>query len=273
MIDSNDFQNELRAGISESSVEHLGDSAFRVIVPGFRTEHDTVAIGVTETDDGWTISDGGQLAYLMDDDFDKVIEAMECAGAIFSPMGYNSVGLEVTNRESLCTSIISFAHYLTAAPVVWHAIECSKGTQEQKPSTIDVMATETKDRLVKGASRSIGQYLQLKHQVSDRGETAKVPLAVASAHMRRKPPLLTTFIDTTAAAQAVISAKKNASYLWEIVRDWGPTRKYVVVRGGTTDVDHFADFYDNYNITTVSSDDLGSLPRDAEEAVGELVGV
>jgi hypothetical protein len=264
------LQSELRAGITDISVERLGASSFRVVLPGFRTQHDSVAIGVTEHDEGWTLSDGGQLAYLMDDDFDKVIAAMECAGAVFSPTGYNSVGLEVSHGESLCTSIISFSHYLSAAPVVWHSLECAKGAQDQKPSTIDVMATETKNRLVKGIGRATAQYLQLKHTVNDRGESMKAPLAVASPRMRRRPPLLTTFIDMTAAPQAVISAKKNAAYLWEVVRDW-ETRKYVVVRGGSPD--HFSDFYDNYNITAVSSEDLGTLQRDTEEAIGELVGV
>lgn len=129
------FRADLAAGVADLSIEQLGDSTFRVLVPSYRTTHDAVALGITEHEGGWTISDAGQLAYLLDDDFDKVIDAMECAGAVFSRSGTREVSLQVEHRESLVSAVLSFAYYLGAAPAIWHALECAKGSQEQKPTS------------------------------------------------------------------------------------------------------------------------------------------
>lgn len=274
-MNENELTSEIQEGITGVAVHPLGDGEYRVTVPNYRNTHDSVVIALTEMPGNrWLISDGGQLAYLLDDDFEKVVEAMECAGAVFSWNGDRAVTLEVTNRESLVPSVLGFSHYLAAAPIVWHSLECAKPAVEAKPTSVELMATETRQRLIERAtSRDLTNFVHLKHPIAARGEHYRAPLAVAAKGARRTPPLVASFIDTTAAGQALTSAKRNTSYLFEIVRDWQNTRRYVVVRGGVDALEHFQAFYDHDQINTVSTDNLGTLPQDTEEAVAELLTV
>lgn len=266
------IQALLTAGIADVSIEQLGEATYRVLLPTYRNTHDTIALGITEREDGWTLSDGGQLSYLLDDDFEKVVDAMECAGAMFQRLTGSDLTMEVEHPESLVSAVLGFGYYLGAAPAIWHTLECAKGTAEQKPTSADLMAKETRQRLIARATRPMEPYIHLKHPVNARGEKFNAPLAVTMKGARRPPVLLASFIDTSASAQAVVSAKKNTAFLWELARDWHDTRRYVVVRGVHEAVEHYAEFYDEGNINTVSTDDLGTLPQDVDEAITGLVG-
>lgn len=269
-MEPSDLIEELREADSHLNVERVSSHTLRITTPTMRDAHDTVVFAVTEHEDGWTLSDGGQLAYLLDDDFSRVVDVMECAGALFESRADDAIEFEIDHRESLADAIRAFSYYLAATPVVWHALDCLKSTSKKTPS-VEVMAKETKSHLVQHVGSSRSALIRLAHVVRDHGESFPAPLAVAASHSRIRPPLVASFIDATAPSSSLSAAKRNSAFLWTVIRDWDSTKKYVVVRGGAAQVEHFGDFYDERNITTVSTDDYGPLYEDTEAALEELV--
>jgi hypothetical protein len=55
--------------------------------------------------------------------------------------------------------------------------------------------------------------------------------------------------------------------MWDTVREMPSIERYAVVRGSEQQVERIAHLYDQHNVTTVSSDSLGSLT----ESVAQLV--
>jgi hypothetical protein len=271
-MDRDQLRRALKDAIADVGIEELSEFNYRIVLPNFRHAHDSVALGVTEHAGGWTLSDGGQLAYLMDDDYERCIKAMECAGAVFALTESGDVALDVDSDANLVSAILGFAHYLGVAPTVWQSLECARTVSVNRPSSIDVMARETRARVVREARTNIAPYVVLSQRVYGRGESVTAPFAVVNKGNNRPPTLLASFIDTTVSPQAVVNAKKTTTYLWEVVRDLSQLRRYVVVRGPEEDVAHLSDFYDAENINTVTTTDLGTLPRDTEEAVSALAG-
>src|SRR4029453_2146055 len=100
---------------------------------------------VTEHSGGWTISDGGQTRYLLDADFERVVEAMRCAGALFEA-GESGLEFEGTHESSLVDSVLAFAYSMSVVPAVWHSLNCDTPDQQghSTPSAVDMMARETR---------------------------------------------------------------------------------------------------------------------------------
>lgn len=267
---TNPLTELLRTSSTDISVEQLSEATYRVIVPSMRNVHDSVAFGLTREGGAWTVTDGGQLRYLLDSDYLRVVEVMECAGAVFTTRG-GSVEFDIEHESSLASVVLAFGHYLAAAPTVWHALECARPAGSQKVSPMDLMAEETKIRLVEHIGPRAEHLVHLKYIVSDRDESVPAPLAIAAKGKRRRPPLVASFIDTQVHKQSMAFAKRNASFFFQVIRDWEDTSKYVVVRGDDDAVEHFANLFDRDNINTVSVLDLSRLYEDAHEAIESLM--
>jgi hypothetical protein len=195
---------------------------------------------------------------------------MRCAGALFEA-GESGLEFEVTHESSLVDSVLAFAYSMSVVPAVWHSLNCDTPDQQghSTPSAVDMMARETRSRIIENVGLRTAPLLQLKFTVTDRSESVPAPLAVALKGTKRRPPLVASFIDTTAPRSSLTAAKRNTAFLFEVIRDWSSTAKFVVVRGDDARVGHYAEFF---NVTSVSTENLGPLYDASVQAVAELVG-
>lgn len=268
-MNADTLSSALSEAFGSLAVEAVSDSALRVLVPSGRHSHDVVAIGLERYGDGWLVTDGGQLEYLVEGHLPRLVDLLECAGAPFSLTSGRVVTLAVPADGNVADAVLSFAHHLLAAPVVWQALECAKpGTTA--PSSVDVMARETKARVVDALGDRAKPYLHLRYDVLARDERFPAPLAVASPAPRpHLPRLVASFIDTTAPKNAVTAAKRSASFMLDVVSDL-TIPKYIVVRGDDREVDHFGDFFDPAGGTSVSSVDLNGFVTDTDAAISAI---
>ncbi|MEA2825981.1 MAG: hypothetical protein QOG43_420 [Actinomycetota bacterium] len=267
MDDRTRLSQQLRDAFGKVQVETLSEQSLRVTIPTGRHKHDSTALGLERSGDGWVITDGGQLAFVLDSDLDRIVDLLQCAGASFR-VDDEAVSLFVEDDANLVSATLAFAHYLAAAPLVWHALECAKRPLPAT-TTVDIMARETKGRLVEQLGEKVDPFIQLKLTIKGHGETFPVPLAIGSRSGKQPPALVASFIDTTAPQAAVTAAKRNTAFMLQVVRELA-IPKYLVVRGDQRAVEHFADFYDPLNTTALSSERLETLYEDANRV---LVGL
>jgi hypothetical protein len=270
-MNSASIARRLREGFGSVTVDELAPDTFRILIPGGPLLHDTLAIGMERYGEGWQLTDGGQLAFLLDDEYERIAEIMQCAGAPFTPTQQGLV-MPVERDSQLAEAIHSFVHYLAAAPTVWHALDCARSDATARPVSVDVMAREMRGNITERFGERVVPYLHLKYRVVGRGEAYAVPLAVAVKGTRRPPILVSSFIDTLSPARAVTSAKVNATFMLNVVGELS-IPKYLVVRGPDDAVEHFARFYDPFNVTTLSSERLGPLYEDVRAGVSEFINL
>ncbi len=254
-------------------VDGLDDGMWRLLVPNPRTLHDYVTVVVKRVDGGWSLSDAGEVGSIRNVDFDQAVELLRCSGAdVDEPTG-RFVTTTVESDESLLARVLEFAHYLTAAPILWRARDCflaDAETEEPGPeSPTRVLARETRERLIAHLPRPAAGLVHLYRRLRARGEAVRLPLAIAPMNVSSLPLVAAAFVDMTASEQTVSAAKRMATWTFEVLAEH-QIPKYLVVRGSPDEVDHFAEFYDNLNITAIPANDGERLIEDAREVVGRL---
>jgi len=251
----------------------VGPGVTRVVVPTPRGAHEYVTVVVESIAGGWLLSDAGEAARIAGADVDRLAHLLSCAGAEIE-LSEGVVTSPVSADEPLASRVLSFAHQLMAAPVLWYARDCllddEAGTDVLPPeSPSKILAKQTRQRLVERVGRQAGLVIALDRKVFGRGESVRAPLAIMAPASKLPPLLVAAFVDTTASERSVTAAKKVATWTFEVVHEF-TIPKYLVVRGEPAQVAHFESFYDNFNITAVPSDDGMQLEADAVDAVNRL---
>lgn len=262
------FEKEVRGVL----VDALDVGLWRLLIPHPGGLHEYVTVVVERVEGGWLLSDAGEVAAIRDVDFDQASQLLICSGADVDASS-SFVTSTVEDDEPLLERVLEFAHYLSAAPILWRARMClESGTERvdvRPESATHALARETRERLAANLPRAAEPLVQLNRRLRTRGEAVRVPLAVAPINVKSLPLLAAAFVDMTASEQAVSAAKRMATWTFEVLADH-EIPKYLVVRGSPADTDHFAEFYDNLNVTAVPSDDGEQLIADTREAVARL---
>lgn len=251
----------------------VADGVMRVVVPTVRGPHEYVTVIVETIADGWLLSDAGEAARIAGSDIERLAHLLSCAGAEIE-ISEGVVTSPVASDEPLASRVLSFAHHLMAAPILWYARDC---LLEDEPATdllppespSKILAKRTRQRLVERVGRHAAPVIGLDRRVFGRGESVRAPLAIMPPASKMPPLLVAAFVDTTASERSVTAAKKIATWTFEVVHDFR-IPKYLVVRGEASQVAHFGSFYDNFNITAVPSDDGSQLEADTVDAVTRL---
>lgn len=253
----------------------IADGVVRVLVPSPRSAHEyvTVIVEVESASAGWILSDAGEASRVAGPDVERLAHLLQCAGAEIE-VSEGAVTSPVAADEPLGSRVLSFAHYLIAAPILWHARDCMLDDESssdllppENPSK--VLAKQTRARLVERIGRNAAPLIGLDRKVYGRGESVRAPLAILPPASKAPPLLVATFVDTTATERSVTAAKKVATWTFEVVHEFN-IPKYLVVRGDAKQIDHFGSFYDNFGIAAVSIDDGAQLEEDAVDAVSRL---
>lgn len=272
-ITISELQEQLADAIGGVVVEPLGTDAFRVLVPTGRVAHDWAVLAVERHEGTWVLSDGGQTSRMLDQDFGSVIDVMRCAGAPFSIEGDQL--LARADDASLAGTVLSYAHHVTAVPVVWQVRQCM---EDEEPVARSVspplrMARHTID-LAAPRLRTPGHQhlLHIDTPVSGRGETTRAPLAVKRTATEHRPALVAAYIDATASGQAVTSAKRATSFLFDVLGEL-TFAKYLVVQGEQSDMVKLRAFYDHWQVNVVAEDDQERLLDDIAESANILLPV
>lgn len=251
-------------------VDALDSGVWRLLIPNLRRLHEYVSVVVQKVEGGWYLSDAGEVASIRDVDFDKAVQLLACSGADVTA-GSGLVTTTVEDDEPLIDRVLEFAHSLTVAPVLWNARDCfgAEAVAVRAESPAHVLARETQQRLLANLPRQAGPLVQLDRRLRMRGEAVRVALSIAPPNIKALPLLAASFIDMTASEQAASAAKRMATWTFEVLTELH-IPKYLVVRGSEREVEHFAQFYDNLNVTAVASDDGMQLVEDARTAVRRL---
>lgn len=251
----------------------IADGVTRVVVPTARGAHEYVTVIVETIANGWLLSDAGEADRIAGPNIELLAHLLSCAGAEIE-VSEGMVTSPVASDEPLASRVLSFAHYLMASPILWHARDCL--LEEDRASDIlppesasRVLAKETRQRLVDRVGRHAGQLIALDRRVFGRGESVRAPLTIMPPASKNPPLLVAAFIDTTASERSVTAAKKVATWTFEVVHEFR-IPKYLVVRGGPSEIEHFGSFYDNLNIVAIPSDDGLQLEADTIDAVTRL---
>jgi hypothetical protein len=270
-----DLEARLDDELGAISVESLGVDAYRVILPSTRQTHDSIAISLERQHDAWVISDAGQIAWLLEDEFNQVLAVLQCAGAPFD-VEHGVVTHRVPADAELPAALWTFAHHMAAVPVLWHALACQRqGTEELEvaqsapPSTV-VMAREAKERIVNRLDSRYRPLLAVQHRIGTDKLTTFAPLAVVPPRSTMPPSLIASFIDTTAPKAAITSAQKTTSFLLDVASGLN-IAKFVVVRGPISDVAYAERIYKHEGASTVSTENEGPFLQAAEEACRVLM--
>jgi hypothetical protein len=251
----------------------VAPGVIRVVVPTPRGAHEYVTVIVESIAGGWLLSDAGEVARIAGAEVDRLAHLLLCAGAEIE-VSEGVVTSPVSADEPLASRVLSFAHELMAAPMLWYARDCllddEAGTDALPPeSPSKILAKQTRQRLVERVGRQAAPLIALDRRVFGRGESVRAPLAIMPPASKSPPLLVAAFVDTTASDRSVTAAKKVATWTFEVVHEF-TIPKYLVVRGGPSQVAHFESFYDNFNISSVPSDDGSQLEADALNAVSRL---
>ena len=269
---------QLEAGLVESvgwaSVTPVADGLLTVLVPSTRYSHDHTLVTVELRLNGWRLTDAGEIAATFGDQLVDVMALLRCAGADMAlDESTRLVTEDVAHDEDLPSSLIGFAHYVSATPLMWRAYNCDldEGVEVEESvvePSIKVLARDTRKELIRQCGGRYSSVLRLnRRMVGAAGIGARVPLSAATGR-RSIPRLIAACIDTTAAKQSVTAAEGNASFVLDVARDF-TIPKWVVVKGAQSVVDQMAEFYDRDNVGVVSFDDLEALARSLREAVPE----
>lgn len=268
-----DFTTILDDSIPGILTDVVADGVTRVVVPTARGAHEYVTVIVERIADGWLLSDAGEASRIAGSGIERLAHLLSCAGAEVE-VSENMVTVPVSADEPLASRVLSFAHYLMAAPVLWSARECLRDEEPETDvlppeSPSKVLAKQIRQRLIDRAGRHAAPFIALDRRVFGRGESVLAPLAIMPPASKHPPLLVAAFVDTTASERSVTAAKKVATWTYEVVHEF-TIPKYLVVRGGTVEIEHFGSFYDNFNIMAISSDDGSQLERDTIDAISRL---
>jgi hypothetical protein len=254
-------------------VDKLPSGIWRLLVPNPRSPHEYVTIVVERIDGGWSLSDAGEVSSIRGVNFDKAVRLLVCSGADVDAVD-GFVTITVEDDVPLLGRVLEFAHYITAAPILWRARDClmsdpESGAELPPESAVRILARETRHRLISNLPPQAAPLVQLDRRLRTRDEDVRVPLVVAATNIKSLPLLAAAFVDMTASERAVSAAKRTATWMFEVLAEH-QIPKYLVVRGSPSDVEHFTTFYDNLNIAAIPSDDGAHLIEDAQEAVRRL---
>lgn len=267
---SDDLTSELRDAFPASVVEPLGHRGWRVLFPNPRWPHDYLSISVEPVDGGWLLSDSGEIASVADEQFGDLLRLLTCAGAEVDHVA-GVVTTHVFEDESLTSRLLTFAHYLISASVLWRARHC---LDEVRPpsgaeSPTRHLARETRERLIARIGGQSHAVIHLDRPLRARGETVRAPLVVAPPSLKAQPRLVAAFLDTHASEAVTSSAKRLATWTFEVVHTL-MIPKYFVVHGSDEQVEHFAEFYDHHNVTALSFSHGHQLEVDAWRVVASM---
>jgi hypothetical protein len=262
--------NELHGSVPGLRVDSVAEDVWRVLVPSSRWAHDHTVLTVEAVDGGWIISDGGELAGLVGDEIGEMAHLLECAGADIDLAEDDVVTTLVADDEPLSTHVLAFAHYLSSAPVVWHARQCFDTERAPIPeSPIRALAKVTRDRLVSRLGDNSNRVFHLYRKVRERGETVRVPLTLAPPKPLSLPLVVVSFVDMDGSEQAIAAAKRSTTWTFEVLNDL-TMPKYLLIKGDERHVEHFAEFYDHRGVTALPFAELSALEEDARDALTRL---
>jgi hypothetical protein len=263
---------ELRASVAAALVDQLAPQAFRVLVPTARSAHELVAVSVEQTQDGWIISDGGYLSYQLGNQLEAVVDVIRCSmDAEVELLGQTLVRY-VTSEAEVPAAVLSFAYQTTFAGDLEAALACARNrsSAEVAAPVVDLMAREMRSRMLDRLGKQTGGVIHLGQWVSGQAERAKAPLAISPPSSKLPPPLVAGFVDTAASPQAVTSAKKNVSFLLDVLSGIKNTSRFVVVRGEQDDIERLSDIYEHEGAITVSTEDPAALLDEARVVIDRM---
>ena len=172
-----------------------------------------VAVTIEATADGVVLSDAGEFRSLARDDTESFDELLNCAGAELELVG-DIATITIDDPDDTARAVLSLAHYVIAAPVLWHARRClaEEGRDQQEPSAVRALAKATKQRLISRFGDSVGTVIRLNAPIKDRGERAIAPMVMARQTGAR-PMLISTLVDYEATPAAVSNAKRTSEWV------------------------------------------------------------
>jgi hypothetical protein len=192
VINPEALQHDLSAYLGDVMVSPFDNGCVAVSLPDWRQIHDEIIVTVRPTSSGYLLSDGGTVSFLLDDDAEKVSEAMECAGISWRMSGTELIS--AAEGETLVDSIVKFGLGVMSAPVVWHAIACALPAKESAEPSTTTMAREARAHLVSVLGDQVSGFLTVDRNVLGALDTVKAPLQFRrimrrSGRTRREPNL------------------------------------------------------------------------------------
>ncbi|MBK5222503.1 MAG: hypothetical protein JJE52_06450 [Acidimicrobiia bacterium] len=212
----------------------------------------------------------GAISRLAGDEATDLVDLLECAGGEFEleADGYLMTGVD--HDDDLATRVLSFAHFISAAPIVWHASQCNHDEVQPRPeSTARALAKAMRLRLITRIGKPAATLIRLDKRVAGHGESVKVPMAIAPSSPLSAPLLLASFIDMAAAPQAVVAAKRGMTFTYQVARDLR-IPKFVVIDGDERDLEHMAELLDPLDVATILFDDPELLEAESRVAIEQL---
>lgn len=245
MSEFNEAAQVLRAMHPGAYVEEAEDAALqRIFIPSARLPHDYVVIAVQDVgEQGWRMFDAGTLPRLESSDLDELVDLLGCAGAELEVADGVATAYSERSPESLARRALEMAHYLQAAPIVWHARLClMEESDSQRPtSPVIELARYSRGRLVERYGAAAGAVLHVGRYLAGAGERAKAPLIVAGPHRASSPTLIASFLDFTTSELSRAHAKRSTTWLFEVVRDLHAQRVVGVKGASDSELEHLAE--------------------------------
>ncbi|MEQ1698913.1 MAG: hypothetical protein ABMA25_02335 [Ilumatobacteraceae bacterium] len=268
------LEAELTSSVGWAMVTAVADELFSVLLPSTRYAHDHTQVTVQRVDGMWRLTDAGEIAAAFGSERHDVVAMLRCAGADMTfDSRTNFAQVDVADDDELGDFVITFAHYLSAAPLMWRAHNCALEEDDRlvpvvEPST-KLLARQTKAELVRRCGSRYSSVLRLGRPLTGAaGIRTTLPLSVSVSHTAA-PRLIAACIDTGASAQSVRAAQGHVSFVLDVSREY-TVPKWLVVKGDEHAIDQMGEFYDRDNLVVVSFDDLDQLESSVREVMPQL---
>lgn len=265
-IDATRIQQMLSSQLSAFDAQPLGSEILKIAVPNPRYLHDQIVITIRDLGDGrYELTDAGELFFTFSDEAHGLVDTLRCAGAPVTPRD-GSVVHVVDDLLDLEHTVMSFAHAITSAPLVWSALKCTEEAEPAKRQTrsaVQVMARNCKARVAERVPKA-KNFIRLDQRLKERDDETTVPFSLQLTPSGA-PRLMAGFVPSGAPGRM---AKQSNAWLWTVAKQL-TVPKYVVVEDADQ-VDHLAEMYDQWQVNVIAASADEQLVDDVAEALAGI---
>lgn len=267
MTDQAELELLLRSEWGVPSVTALPEAGrFLVSIPNPGQIHDETVVVVTVTDDGWSVSDAGNAAFWLGNDFNNIADLWLRSGTSVERLQNDelvvSTGLDVHVSARAVLGAASEFRQITEARHLIEAIREKKDAAAKAESSSRVMARELQ-ALFEREHPSYARLGKLGHSIGRGAIKTSAPWSMQTPRGDRTM-VVSTFIDLLQTPQVVRSALATTSLVLDVAKHADIASRLVVVRGGDGVL---ADLVDMYAFSAIVVDSANH--RTALETISE----
>lgn len=267
MTDQAELELLLKSEWGVPSVTALPEAGrFLVSIPNPGQIHDETVVVVTVTDDGWSVSDAGNAAFWLGNDFNNIADLWLRSGTSVERLQNDELvvttGQDVHVSARAVLGAASEFRQITEARHLIEAIREKKDAAAKAESSSRVMARELQ-ALFEREHPSYARLGKLGHSIGRGAIKTSAPWSMQTPRGDRTM-VVSTFIDLLQTPQVVRSALATTSLVLDVAKHAEIGSRLVVVRGGDGVLADLVDMYASSAIVVDSANHRTALETISE---------